>query len=118
MAKQPGQRYASMAEMAVALDDFLQGKLTPAASAETGPETDARNLVAALLDEFRAWGWERGLRNVRGWLAGRVVEPEAADLLLRWLGGAEELEEKARQWLGGEHQQTLAAWVLAGRALA
>ena len=117
MDKQPRRRYTSMADLAAALDDFLQGKLLPAAAA--GPEQNAQRLLASVLGEFRSWGWEKGLHNVRGWLpATRDVEPEVAELLLRWLGGEESLHDPVTVRLGGADLSTLAAWTLAGRALA
>jgi class 3 adenylate cyclase/tRNA A-37 threonylcarbamoyl transferase component Bud32 len=113
IAKQPEDRYASMTEMAAALQDYLQGREIPAPPPPVSTDS-SRRLVDAMLADLRQWGWEKGLENIHIWLpTAREVEAETAALLLGWLGGDREQRATALEQLrGAENLPLLDAWVL------
>ena len=117
MAKEPSQRYGSMADFAAALADYRPGKGFPEVAA---PVSVAGLLAETALKELRTWGWERGLDNLRTLLpAVEGADPETAALLLAWLGGDPDKRGPALERLGGDTAfPALTAWGLACRAFA
>src|SRR5205823_6037489 len=139
LAKEPSQRFLSLAEFARALEDYLSGScpLGGAAEAEADPVGQA---VAEALVLLRTWGWEAGIGKVRARLdgpwrqasglpgeerqvpnlpqAGGEPDPRHA-LLLRWLEGDAAAREEVKEQCGVARQLPgLAGWALLGQAFA
>jgi serine/threonine protein kinase/class 3 adenylate cyclase len=115
IARQPAQRFTSMKEMAVAIDNYLQGNLAAIPITPTSPE---EKLLERVLQDFRVWGWENGITRVKEWL------PEAAEMtaedraaLLAWLEGDDSTGINVPQMFRGRPQiQALVVWVHLGQA--
>jgi class 3 adenylate cyclase len=117
MAKVPAERFASMAEFAGALDDYLAGR--DIAAVPIAPTTPAGRLFDALIREFRRFhGWERGLAAVKQSLtASPELESNDLKLLSRWLDGDDGMQRAVEERFHDEPLLPLLnAWVLAGRA--
>jgi class 3 adenylate cyclase len=120
MAREAAGRFASMAEFAAALGDFLSGK--PAAPS-AGVPPPARPAVAGqvaegVLDLLRTWGWAMGLRKLKTQIQRvRSVEKRSSlQVCADWLAGdrsvagaAVERLRKLEQW------PSLEGWGLAAQ---
>src|SRR5205807_1518367 len=63
MAKEPDRRFLSMAELAQALEDYLQGR---AKGRETPEQADPFEQVAAgAVLQLRTWGWFKGIERLK-----------------------------------------------------
>ena len=118
LAKKPSQRFLSMAEFALALDNWLTGGEAagmPSVLAETDPLSAAAAETLVLL---RTWGWEVGVEKIRAKAAGHGAGgPLAA--LLRWLEGGPAAAPGAEAPLrldGLRQRPALEGWALLGQA--
>lgn len=117
MAKEPSQRFLSMDDFALALQEFLSGKPVPrTASTEQDPLEPA---AAEALVLFRTWGWETGIIKVRGRLRSAGEESDSRlSLLLNWLEGQTNAAA-AKEAFGSLRQfSALRGWVLLGQVFA
>ncbi len=115
LEKQPANRYASMAELAAALDDYLHGR--PVAGISTTPLSPLDAACEAALRDLRSRGWERGLVRIHTWLPQRDDLPAAdRDALLAWLTGKRETLPEDERFAEVRQRAALAAWVQTGQA--
>ncbi len=115
IARQPAQRFTSMKEMAVAIDNYFQGNLAAIPITPTSPE---EKLLERVLQDFRVWGWENGITRVKDWLP-ETTEMTAEDraALLAWLEGDDSSGINVPQMFRSRPQiQALAVWVRLGQA--
>jgi serine/threonine protein kinase/class 3 adenylate cyclase/Flp pilus assembly protein TadD len=114
LAREPGDRFRSMGELATALETLCEGitpilPVTPLPMPATLalPETE---MLSQTLELLRRWGWSRAMQRLRGRVQKSTDEHqrERYDTLLNWLAGTEEPTTEA--------QRTLFGWALAGRA--
>jgi class 3 adenylate cyclase len=114
LAKSPADRFASMAELAAALDDYLHGRAV--AGIVTTPLSPLDSACEAVLRDLRSRGWERGMEHVGHWLPGQAdLADDDRAALLAWLGGKGELADDAR-FVEVRQRAALSAWVQTGQA--
>jgi serine/threonine protein kinase/class 3 adenylate cyclase len=114
LAKLPADRFASMADLAAALDDYLQGRPVPGITA--APLSPLDSACESALRDLRARGWERGFQHIEDWLPLRSdLSSEEKDALLAWLGGKLQDAEDSR-FADVRQQAALKAWAQAGQA--
>ncbi len=117
MAKEPSQRFLSMAEFAQALDDYLRAPDAAPAAATCEDRRPLAEAAAEALVLFRTWGWEAGAARLADRLACRADCAGDAPLLVRWLGGdPEAFAEVAARYTDLPQRDALAGWALAGQA--
>jgi class 3 adenylate cyclase len=115
LAKEPSGRFASMADLAAALDDYLQGR--PVAGLATAPLSPLDGACEAVLRDLRARGWERGLERVQHWLPQREdLSAEEKAALLGWLAGKHEPADDDERFHAVRQRSALESWVQTGQA--
>jgi len=119
MARQPGQRYLSMHELAEAV---APRPLQVVREDDSPGKTDNRILATAemareTLDLFRAWGWSVGLRKLKFKFKGQRKRG-SWQLLIDWLDGEPAgAAEAVRRCQSEPWFAVLERWRLAGQAL-
>jgi class 3 adenylate cyclase/predicted Ser/Thr protein kinase len=123
LAKKPEERFASMADLAEALERCLVGGQAASLPASGGrpaacpTEPDPR-LAAKVLGILRTWGWARGLQKIR--TKAQRAEPErqrsAWQGFLDWLGGERDEARTGPAFATLPGGKALRGWALAGRA--
>ncbi len=117
LAKEPGQRFGSMNELASVLD-ACQYASGPASVPPPIAATESQ-FIANVLDQLRHWGWEAGLSRLRGSVetAANADERHALEFLIGWLAGERGNEEVARsQFHALAARPELAPWAAIGLA--
>jgi class 3 adenylate cyclase len=118
-AKEPSQRFLSMAEFARALEDYLNGVPLERATECRTSTCPLEKAEAEALVLLRTWGWEVGVEKVRARLIpaeGETDDP-AVSLLVHWLEGDEAALAEAPARPGHlRPSPALSGWVLLGLA--
>jgi tetratricopeptide (TPR) repeat protein/predicted Ser/Thr protein kinase len=117
MAKRIEHRFASMADFAAALAEWLNGPARPPPAATASPPPDPR-VAEDALRLLRDWGWTMGLEKLKANLqAADETRRAALQVLLGWLAGERgHYTEALEQFRDTESWPRLAGWALAGRA--
>jgi serine/threonine protein kinase/class 3 adenylate cyclase/Tfp pilus assembly protein PilF len=118
MAKEPSQRFLSMAEFAKALTDYIEGKQAEVADLRTARDP-LEQAIAEVLLLLRRWGWWSIARKKIRSLGEQLNETAdtRVGLLFRWLeSDAVQRRQVPEQLKGVWLIQALSAWMLVGEA--
>jgi class 3 adenylate cyclase/tetratricopeptide (TPR) repeat protein len=118
LAKAPTGRFATMADLAAALDQWQRGARSTPGGAPPPPAPDPR-LAGQVLSLLRTWGWAQGVQKARARAqrAHDATERTGWQGFLDWLCGEGPAPERAAAVLQTLPEwPTLRGWALAGQA--